>query len=798
MNLKLFILCTISIATCSLFGQNLDYPIRPVSFNHVKIDDKFWLPKININADVSIPHTLSKCETEDRMANFKRAAGVIKDNKSSTYPFDDSDLYKVIEGASYSLQSKPNPLLEKYLDTLIALIGSAQEPDGYLFTFRTMPLKEPHPWLGKSRWELDEDLSHELYNVGHLYEAASAHFLATGKRNLLNIALKNADLHVKEFGYGKTEKFPGHQIIETGLVKLYRITGKKEYLDLAKFFLDLRGQEGHLNQEYSQSHKKVTEQTTAVGHAVRATYMYSGMADIAALTGDKDYKNALNHIWEDVVQKKLYITGGIGATGNGEAFGEDYFLPNMSAYAETCAAIASVYWNMRMFAMTGESKYIDILERTLYNGLVSGVSLSGDHFFYPNPLASIGQHQRSDWHNCACCVSNMTRFLPSMPGYIYAQDEKGIFVNLFASSSANISYAKNKINIQQITEYPWDGKIMIKINPVKKEKFDLKIRIPGWANGQPTSGDLYFYKNPEKANIVILTNGKVTPVKIENGYAIINKLWKKGDVVTFELPMEVKKVVSNNQVAANQKKIALELGPIVYCIESPDNESSISNLLVSEDVEVNKRFDAGLLGGVNVLHLKGKYLFQNADSTVAKSQEQPLKAIPYYTWANRGPSEMLVWIPHDVSVAKPKSPLNISKYAKVSSSINNARMLKAINDHYIPQDSSDREASYLHWWPKKNTTEWVEYHFDEKKKVTESSVYWFDDGPWGGCRTPVSWRILYKSGSDWYPAQTTESYKVIKNQLNKVTFTPVETTAIRMEVVLPEQFSAGIYEWIIN
>lgn len=798
MNLKLSFLCSIYVATFSSYGQKTDYPIRPVSFNHVKVEDNFWLPKININADVSIPHTLGKCETEGRMDNFRRASGVLKDFKSSTYPFDDSDLFKVIEGASYSLQSKPNSVLESYLDTLITLIGSAQEPDGYLYTFRTMELKELHPWLGKSRWELDEDLSHELYNVGHLYEAASAHFLATGKRNLLDIALKNADLHVKEFGYGKVEKFPGHQIIETGLVKLYRITGKKEYLDLAKFFLDLRGQEGHFNQEYSQSHKRVTEQTTAVGHAVRATYMYSGMADIAALTGDKDYKNALNHIWEDVVHKKLYITGGIGATNNGEAFGDDYFLPNMSAYAETCAAIASVYWNMRMFAMTGESKYMDILERTLYNGLVSGVSLSGDHFFYPNPLASVGQHQRSNWHNCACCVSNMTRFLPSVPGYIYAQDDKGVYVNLFVSSSTTIAQGKNNINIKQITNYPWDGKVVININPDKKQKFDLKIRVPSWVNGQPLSGDLYTYKNASKPNLNILVNGKIAKVRFENGYAIINKSWKKGDIVSFEFKMEVQKVVAHDKVAANHQKIALEMGPIVYCIESPDNESSISNLMISEDVKINKRYDPKLLGGINVLHLKGKYLFQNADNSVTHSEDQLIKAIPYFTWANRGPSEMMVWIPYNVAVAKPQPPATKSKNAKVLSSVKNARMLRAVNDHYVPQDSTDREAAYLHWWPEKDTTEWVEYHFDEIKKISESSVYWFDDGPWGGCRIPASWKILYESDKGWIPVQNTDNYKVSKSEFNTVNFTPVETKAVRLEVVLPKEFSAGIFEWKIN
>ena len=501
-----------------LYAQlKMDYPIQPVAFTQVQVMDNFWAPKIRVNADVTIPYTLEQCRKTGRVDNFLIAAGKKTADKLTEYTFDDTDLYKIIEGASYGLQVTKNLQLEKYLDTLIAIIGDAQEKDGYLYTFRTADMSKPHDWVGSKRWEKEEDLSHELYNSGHLFESAVAHYQATGKKTLLNIATRNADLLVKTFGYGKEEKFPGHQIIETGLTKLYRVTGKKEYLDLAKFFLDLRGTPGHLNHEYSQAHKKVIDQHEAVGHAVRATYMYTGMADVAALTGNKEYLEAIDDIWNDVVEKKLYITGGIGATGAGEAFGKAYDLPNMSAYAETCASIANVYWNSRMFLLHGDAKYIDVMERTLYNGLLSGVSISGDRFFYPNPLASMGQHQRSAWFGCACCISNMTRFLPSMPGYVYGQNENNLYVNLFVGSVSQIKLPAGNISITQNTNYPWEGKNELLINPAQETKFALYIRIPGWAVDRPVPGDLYMDDTKTTTPVILLLNGKPVEYKTEKG-----------------------------------------------------------------------------------------------------------------------------------------------------------------------------------------------------------------------------------------------------------------------------------------
>lgn len=776
-----------------------DYPIQPVSFTQVNVTDNFWAPKIKTNADITIPYTLEQCRKTGRMDNFLVAAGKMTKDKLTEYTFDDTDLYKIIEGASYGLHVTTNLQLEKYLDSLIAIIADAQEPDGYLYTFRSANMAKPHDWVGSKRWEKEEDLSHELYNSGHLFESAVAHYQATGKKNLLNIAIKNADLLVKTFGYGKEEKFPGHQIVEIGLTKMYRVTGKQEYLDLAKFFLDLRGTPGHLNHEYSQAHKKVIDQHEAVGHAVRATYMYTGMADVAALTGNQQYLSAIDDIWKDVVEKKLYITGGIGATGNGEAFGKAYDLPNMSAYAETCAAIANVYWNSRMFLLHGDAKYIDVLERTLYNGLLSGVSLSGDRFFYPNPLASMGQHQRSAWFGCACCISNMTRFLPSMPGYVYAQNNNDLFVNLFVGSESTINLPVGNIKIIQKTEYPWQGKNEIQIDPEKNTRFALHIRIPGWANGEVVPGDLYSGVIKSKKSVTITINGRPVKFEMQKGYAVLDRQWSKGDKVVLDLPMEILRLQSNEQVGENKNKFAFQRGPLMYCLEGPDNkDSSVLNIVVKKDAPVHTVYKPSLLNGIVTLQMKGSSTKRQLNSDELIKTEQEVIAIPYYAWANRGPGEMEVWIPYEESAARPKAAPTIASKSKVTASISNARMLKTLNDQYEPKDSRDPSGSFLHWWPKKNTTEFVQYDFDKEYTVSQSTVYWFDDGPFGGCRIPVSWKILYKAGDQWLPVKVKSVDKIEKDKYNTVVFESVKTTALRIEIQQPDDHSTGLHEWIVK
>lgn len=784
-----------------LFAQQreADYPIQPVDFTHVHVHDRFWTPRMETNANITIPYVLQKCRENGRMDNFLKAAGKLPPTKTSEFPFDDTDLYKLIEGISYTLQVKKNPNLEKQLDSLIAIIADAQEPDGYLYTFRTMKPETLHPWISPRRWEKDPDLSHELYNCGHLYEAAVAHYLATGKKTMLNIALKNADLLVKDFGPGKAEYWPGHQVVEMGLAKLYRVTGKKEYLDLAKFFLDIRGNGKIKGSQYNQSHKPVTEQHEAVGHAVRAAYMYTGMADIAALTGNKGYVGAIDDIWNDVVQKKLYLTGGIGATGAGEAFGAPYELPNMAAYAETCASIANVYWNSRMFLMHADARYIDVLERILYNGLLSGISQDGVHFFYPNPLASMGQHQRSSWFSCACCISNMTRFMPSLPGYVYAKNNNDLYVNLFMSNTAGIQLPAGSVTINQETNYPWDGKVAISVDPQKKATFTLRVRIPGWARQEAVPSDLYQFADRAALPIPIFINGKKADYKIEKGYAVFTRTWNKGDKVVLDLPMQVEKVLANDKVADDQGRFALQKGPIVYCLEGPDNvDKTVQNVMVAEQAKVNETFNSNLFNGVMMLTANGSSTSRQLNTDVLLKKEQEVKAIPYYSWNNRGAGEMEVWIPYRESAARPKPAPTIASKSTVSSSLRNPRMQRCLNDQYEPLNSQDHSAVYLHWWPKKNTLEWVQYDFDQEYTVSESSVYWFDDGPFGGCRIPASWQVLYKDGENWVPVKNTTAYPVSKDKYDTIRFEPVKTRALRIEVKLPENYATGMHEWIVK
>ncbi|MFT4203021.1 MAG: glycoside hydrolase family 127 protein [Chitinophagaceae bacterium] len=784
------------------YAQQKDYPIQPVVFTSVHLHDQFWQPKIEVNANVTIPYILRMCREHGRIDNFKKAAGLMPaGDKLTDFTFDDTDIYKLIEGASYSLQVKYNALLDKQLDSLIDFIAQAQEKDGYLYTFRTAKPTHPHEWIGSRRWEKEEDLSHELYNSGHLFESAVAHYEATGKKTYLNIAIKNADLLVQTFGPGKVEEWPGHQIVEIGLIKMYRVTGKQDYLKLAKYFLDVRGtKKSPYAAEYSQSNIPVVQQTQAVGHAVRATYMYTGIADVAALTDDQAFLHTIDNLWDDVVFRKLYITGGIGATGNGEAFGAPYDLPNMSAYAETCAAIANVYWNERMFLLHGDSKYIDVLERTLYNGLLSGVSLSGDRFFYPNPLASLGQHNRSAWFDCACCITNVARFMPSMPGYIYAQNANDAYINLYVANKAQLKLAKGAVELNQLTNYPWDGKIAVEVNPLQNKAFILKLRIPGWAQEEVTPGDLYHFASArEKKKIPIYVNGKSVDYIIEKGYAVIQQQWKKGDKVSFELPMPIRKVLANEQVKADNGMFALQRGPVVYCLEGKDQpDSGVMNIVVDTATQFTNTYKADKLNGILELQGKGYVVARKANSTELEKTDKDIIAIPYYAWDNRGPGEMEVWIPYSASKAKPKAAPTIASKSKVSGSDVGNLMLKALNDQYDPQDSHDNSVNYLHWWPKQDKQEWLQYDFDQSYTVSESQVYWYDDKPWGGCALPVSWHIEYLKDGQWHPVQNLSPYSITKNAYDVAQFEPVTTTALRLVVQLPKDASSGVHEWKVK
>lgn len=613
-----------------------DYPIKSVPFTNVRVQGGLWGKRLEVNRTVSIPMAFRHCEETGRIDNFTKAAREMPGPFRGLH-FDDSDVYKIIEGASYSLAMHGDEALAQYLDQLIAKIASAQEKDGYLYTARTVDPDNPPEAAGPTRWS-NLQHSHELYNAGHLYEAAVAHFQATGKRTLLDVALRNGNLIVRTFGPHARHDMPGHQEVEIGLAKLYRVTGERAYLDLAKFFLNQRGRSDRRPSygAYAQDHLPVTQQREAVGHAVRALYMYAGMADVAALSGDTSSVAPLELLWEDVVSRKLAITGGVGARSHGETFGQAYELPNKEAYNETCAAIANALWNHRMFLLHGDAKYLDVMERVLYNGFLSGVSLAGDRFFYPNPLAAEPGYRRLPWFKCACCPSNVTRFLPSIPGLAYAMRDHALYVNLFLSSVARLDMGQQTVTLEQATDYPWHGRVLFTVKVARPIAFALHIRVPGWAQGRPVPSDLYHYLDDRPSAVSIELNGQAVKWEMRQGFAVIARTWADGDVVSLELAMPVRRVVAHPQVQADGGLVALERGPIVYCFEEVDHGTSVFSLVLPDETKVKSEFRPEFLGGVVVLSARGR--------GSGSGREVPLMAIPYCLWAHRDDGSMSVWL----------------------------------------------------------------------------------------------------------------------------------------------------------
>lgn len=639
---KFFASLSFLVFTSLGLGAGEPQHLAAVQFTDVKVEpESFWGRRLEASRKVTVPLSFSKCEESGRYRNFRQAAlQMASPGKNLGFPpsgfsFDDTDVYKTIEGASYQLQNNPDPAMEAYIDSILVIVAAAQEPDGYLYTPRTMNPEHPHAWAGDRRWVKEEDLSHELYNLGHMIEAAVAHYQATGKRKFLDIAIRYADCAIREVGpgEGQVRVVPGHQIAEMALVRLYNVTGERRYLDFAKYLLDYRGKTA-IKQEYSQSHKPVLEQDEAVGHAVRAAYMYAGMADVAAATGDSAYIRAIDRIWEDIVTRKMYITGGIGSTSDGEAFGKAWELPNLTSYCETCAAIGNVYVAQRMFLLHGGAKYVDVLERTLYNGLISGESLAGDAFFYPNPLESDGTHERKPWFGCACCPSNISRFIPSMPGYVYASKGNSLYVNLFVPGSMAASVGGRKVSLTQKTEYPWNGDVSIVIDSLGgRPDMEIKVRIPGWVRGEVTPGGLYKYADNVSMSYTISVGGiPINACAGEDGYVSISREWTAGDRIEVHFDMRPRLVAADGRVKADRGRLAVQMGPIVYCAEQPDNAGiPVRSAVLDRKAAVDFEFRPGFLGGINVLKasLKGG---------------GKLTLIPYYSWCNRGPSEMAVWL----------------------------------------------------------------------------------------------------------------------------------------------------------
>ena len=788
--------------TASAAKQSPTAPIQEVSFTQVHLNDGFWSPRIEINRTVSIPSAFHECEVNGRFDNFAIAAGLIKGEHRGDFSFDDTDPYKVIEGASYSLAVHYDAKLDHYLDSVINIIAQAQEPDGYLTTCVTNKCTRLSGWWGTRKWEKIN--SHELYNSGHLIESAVAHYRATGKKTFLNVAIKNADLVCKTFGpnEGQIHRPGGHPIIEMALCKLYKVTGNKKYLEGAKYFVDETGRctDGHRPSEYSQDHMPILQQEEIVGHAVRAGYLYSGVADVAALTGDKAYQEALERIWENMSSKKLFITGGIGSRPQGEGFGPNYELNNHTAYCETCAAIANVYWNYRMFLATGESKYIDVCERALYNNVLSGVSLSGDKFFYDNPLESDGEHERQKWFGCACCPGNITRFVASVPGYIYARQGKDIFVNLYAQGKAKIG----NIELEQTTDYPWDGKIRIKMTK-GSGKFAIKLRVPSWLKTSPTNNDLYQYQDKAKTYSVSVNGKALYPENRD--YIEISRSWKKGDTIELDFPMDVRRIVANDNAEDDRGKVAFERGPIVFCLEGADQaDHKVFNKYILDSAPVSAHFEQDLLNGVMVLEGSAKELQQDGEVKDVK-----FRAIPYSTWNNRGGEQMEVWIANTpmaaVATPLPTIASKAQTFCNRGPIQNDAPETAPVdswaggaNDQWEPKRSSDTSKPYHYWWLKQGTTEAITYQFDQAYEVSNVQVYWLDfDHYDGNFRTPESWSLYYKDAKgEWQEVEGHTAYTVRKDCYNSVDFTPVKTTGLKILAKLQKGESGGVLEWKVN
>lgn len=625
--------------------------LEPVNFSQVTVTDLFWKPKIDKVATKTLAACIYQTEVATpRIRNFEKVARK-KGEKHEGIFYDDSDVFKALEAMAYSLKNHPSKEMEAKCDEWIDKIAAAQQEDGYLNTFYT--LNEP-----QNRYT---DMSmHEDYNNGHLIEAAVAYYNATGKRKLLDVSIRWADHFDNLFGPGKRHWVTGHQELELALVKLYRVTQNEKYLKLSNWLLSERGHKlakGYTwtdwkDTGYAQDLLPVKEQTQITGHAVRAMYMYTGAADVAALTNDQEYMKAMKIVWEDVVYRNMYITGGIGSAGGNEGFSIDFDLPNEQAYCETCASVGMVFWNQRMNLLTGESKYIDVLERSLYNGALDGLSLSGDRFFYGNPLASRGQHQRREWFGTACCPANIARLVASLGDYVYARSENGLWVNLFVGSETKQMFGKHEVAIKTETNYPMDGKVSISIDPVKKARFAMHVRIPGWLQGMIAPGGTYLSTNTSQKTIAFQLNGQPVNVTIENGYAVIDREWKKGDKLSFELDLTPLIVQSRNEIKQNEGRVAIQRGPLVYCVEGIDNNNKAWNIILPASTQFNTSAMKVLDEPVIALEAQVPVVVVNEEGTALQTESRKITAIPYYTWANRGKNEMQIWLPVKIKDVK--------------------------------------------------------------------------------------------------------------------------------------------------
>jgi len=715
-------------------------PLRPVPLADVDITDDFWAPRMQINRTVSIQHCFREFEATGRF-----------------------DSPRLIEAAAYMLEKQKDAALQTYVERLIDReIGGVERR-----------LSNPEQVVRVS---------------GYFFEAAVAWYRATGGRRMLDTAVQAIDAIDAAYGPGKRTYIAGHEGLEIGLLAMYRQTGDPRYWKLAKFFLDERGKDDYprqgeyaLDRTYDQDQMPVIRQTEAVGHAVRATYLYIPLADVAGLTGLPGYLGAAEQIWQDAAFRKTYVTGSIGSIRFHEQFGAPYELPNLSGWSETCASYGNFVWNQRMFLDSGDARYVDLMERILYNGFLDGVSLKGDRFFYQNPLMSYGNYERFTWIDTPCCPPNVVRLLASLGSYIYAQDDRDLYVNLYAGSTARIS----GVTLRQQTRYPWDGAVRISVDPAAPRSFAVLLRIPGWTANQVMAGNLYRFTDPSRASVTIRVNNQIVKPPIERGYARIEREWKAGDVIDLALPMDIRRVVADPRVRDDEGRVALERGPLVYCAEWPDNGGHALNLIVPDNARLHSEFRGELFDGVQVIAGSVRRL----DGT--RTIPQQLVAIPYFAWANRGMGEMTVWMARQPAKARQlPTPLPVG-VARVSSSGGIEKKwtgyndqnddISAVYDGEEPLSSADESNLYFRMRPRAGQSAWVEYEYQGTRRIASSDVYWVDDRRF--CRLPSSWRILYRDGDQWKPVRALGAYAVEKDRFSRITFEPVTTSAVRIEVV---------------
>lgn len=820
-----FLTATVFVACNTASVEKPQEALKPITFEKVTLEDEFWLPRLQTQKETLVPFSLGKTETA--VENLRRVGNYLKTGKKETLlplaRYVASDLFKVMEGAAYLLAVERDPELEKQMDAIIDIIADAQCEDGYIYEPLTVDpsMYKRHAYTGFERYSFVVH-SHELYDMGHMYEGAIAYYRATGKKKWLDVAEKNAKHINKVFFEGDpaynggkpVNQAPGHQEIELALVKLYETTGEKLYLDMAKKFIDIRGityvpeGTGVMAPTYAQQHLPVREQRTAEGHSVRALYLYSGMADVLAHTADETLSPALDAIWHNIADTKIHITGGLGSVPGIEGFGPEYMLPNKETYDETCAAVANVFFNYRMFLATGDAKYVDMAEISLYNNVLAGVNLEGNRFFYVNVLEADGRKGfnhgnggRSPWFGTACCPSNMARLIPQVPGMVYSQTDKDIFCGFYAGCNTEVELAGGKVRLEQETSYPFEGEVDIEVNPeTDGAEFTLWLRIPTWCTDRFMPGELYSYADNASTAVSVKVNGKKVRAAIQDGYFPVSRSWKKGDKVELELSMPVRYNVADERVEADINRVCVTRGPLLYCAEEPDNQHNPSLYILDKIGQKGavSEFEDGIMEDIKTITINASAANEEGGQTAAE-----LKLIPYYAWNNRGDyTKMNVWFGRDAETALQSLPKMAKNVADVKAThTNRSDDELAVVDERIPQNSADRSVPRWTSWSKKGQDQQLTIEFKEAQDIESVSVYWYDEGEKGGVQLPASWTMDYHIDGQWktFVPYTTDHFNTLKDQFNMVhPDQPIKADAIRLNIVAKKDACVGILEVAIE